>query len=94
MAVFPCIFSQLYYNRGKGLLAQLGEHLGHNQDVVGSSPAQTISKNSGQQMMTLTKKKINPVRGRHLPISRTGFSFSSEFFPWLFTCFGINSRLI
>ena len=28
-----------------GLLAQLGEHLGHNQVVVGSSPAQTTMTN-------------------------------------------------
>ena len=39
--------------RGQGLLAQLGEHLGHNQDAVGSSPAQTtkgvkeVVENSG-----------------------------------------------
>ena len=28
--------------RISGLLAQLGERMGHNHDVVGSSPAQTI----------------------------------------------------
>ena len=31
--------------RKHGLLAQLGERMGHNHDVVGSSPAQTINKN-------------------------------------------------
>ena len=27
-----------------GLLAQLGERLGHNQDVIGSSPIQTTTE--------------------------------------------------
>ena len=34
-----------------GLLAQLGERMGHNHDVVGSSPAQTISKKDGLQVI-------------------------------------------
>lgn len=39
--------SIMYRKNIFGLLAQLGEHLGHNQDVVGSSPAQTIRMRSG-----------------------------------------------